>query len=95
MNRTTKFFAALTLALVVLGVLVASSSPDGLEHVAESLGFAGRAHTGPAYSPFADYEASFFRNSWLAQVAAGLVGVGLMYGFGVLLGKSLRKKGDG
>lgn len=89
------FFAAVTLALVLVGVLVASSMPDGLESVAEHLGFSTRAADGGAWSPFADYEAAFLEASWPAQVAAGLLGVALMYVFGTLLGRSLKRKGDG
>jgi hypothetical protein len=92
MAKTTRFFAILTAALVLLGVFVASSHPDGLERVAESLGFSGYA-AGSAWSPFADYQASFVKGSWLAQVTAGVVGVGLIWAFGVLLGKTLKKGG--
>jgi cobalt/nickel transport system permease protein/cobalt/nickel transport protein len=91
MNRIILLLAGLTLALVLLGVLVASSSPDGLESVAESLGFAGRASEGEAWSPFADYEFRHISSSWPAQVTAGLAGVALMYGFGVLLGRFVRR----
>lgn len=95
MAKTIRFFAVATAVLVVLGVLVASSMPDGLEHVAEALGFAGHAEDVAAWSPFSDYEATFLGNSWLAQVAAGVVGVALLWGFGVLLGSSLKKRGEG
>jgi hypothetical protein len=95
MSKTIRFFGALTLVLVLLGVLIASSWPDGLERVAETLGFAGRAGPESAWSPFADYEAAFLEHSWPAQVTAGLLGVVLMYAFGTLLGKALKKKGDG
>lgn len=93
--KTTRLFAILTAALVLLGVFVASSLPDGLEHVAESLGFSGHAAQGIAWSPFADYEAAFVNGSWLAQVTAGIVGVALIWAFGALLGRTLKKKGDG
>jgi cobalt/nickel transport system permease protein/cobalt/nickel transport protein len=91
MKNIILLLAGLTLTLVLLGVLVASSSPDGLEVVAESLGFAGRASEGRAWSPFADYEFHPIGSSWPAQVTAGLVGVALMYGFGVLLGRLVRR----
>jgi PDGLE domain len=94
MAKTTRLFAILTAALVLLGVFVASSLPDGLEHVAGALGFAGHAAHGGVWSPFANYEAAFVKGSWLAQVTAGIVGVGLIWAFGVLLGKTLKKKGD-
>lgn len=91
MKRIILLLAGLTLTLVLLGVLVASSSPDGLEAVAESLGFAGRASEGEAWSPFADYEFRAINSPWPAQVAAGLVGVALMYGFGLLFGRLVRR----
>lgn len=94
MAKTNRFFVATTLGLVLLGVLVASSMPDGLEHVAESLGFAGRASEGQSWSAFADYEASFVEGAWLSQVTAGILGVALVWGFGTLLGRALKKKGD-
>jgi hypothetical protein len=95
MAKTTRLFAMLTGALVLLGVFVASSLPDGLEHVAETLGFAGHAAPGTTWSPFVGYGAAFVKGSWLAQVTAGVVGVGLIWGFGALLGRTLKKKGDG
>ena len=92
MKRVAFVFGGLTLALVVLGVLVASSLPGGLESVAESLGFSERAaHTG-SDSPFTNYETSFVGNSWLSQAVAGLVGVGMMCGFALLLRRSLRRR---
>ena len=95
MKPVILFLGGLTLALVLLGVLVASSSPDGLEAVAESLGFSDRAVEAEPYSPFADYEFRLIHSSWPAQVAAGLLGVGLMYGFGVLFGRLVRRGRDG
>jgi len=91
MKRIILLLAGLTLTLVLLGVLVASSSPDGLESVAEALGFAGLASEGEAWSPFADYQFRPINSPWPAQVAAGLVGVALMYGFGVLFGRLVRR----
>jgi hypothetical protein len=92
MKKIAIFFGALTLVLVLFGVLIASSLPDGLEHVAESLGFADRAGDG-AWSPFADYETRFFGSEWWAQASAGLLGVAIMYGFGLLLGRFVRRRG--
>ena len=91
MKRIILFLGALTLALVVLGVLVASSLPDGLESVAELLGFSNRAAEGEPWSPFADYGFRLIESSWPAQVVAGLFGVALMYGFGVLYGRIVRR----
>lgn len=92
MKRAVYLFGGLTLALVIFGVLVASSDPDGLETVAESLGFASRAAEPGAWTPFADYETAPLGSGWLSQVLAGLVGISLMYCFGILFARWVRKK---
>ena len=92
MTRVVVVFGVVTLVLVVFGAVVASSLPDGLEFVAESLGFAERAKDEGFASPFAGYETSFIGNSGLSQVAAGLAGVALMYALCVLLGRSLSRR---
>lgn len=92
MKRLLWAVGGATLALVVLGVLAASSFPDGLEHVAEKLGFATRGTAVLTGSPFADYETRFFHSRWAARASAGLVGVVLLYGFGLLLGRTLKRK---
>lgn len=54
--------------------LLASANPDGLEFVAESLGFISNAADAPAaLSPFADY--SFLGDSAMGSSLAGIVGV--------------------
>lgn len=71
---------ALAVCLVVAGVLssFASSSPDGLEHVAATQGF---EHTATEHhasgSPLAGYQTTGVRNERLSGGIAGLVGVGL------------------
>jgi hypothetical protein len=91
MKRIVLVLTGLTLVLVLLGAPVASSWPDGLESVAESLGFAERALENAAWSPLADYEFRPIKSSWPAQVTAGLIGVALMCGFGVLFGRLVRR----
>lgn len=55
----------------------ASGHPDGLEHVAETLGFADAAGDhGAAGSPFADYETKGVGGA-LSGPVAGIVGVAL------------------
>jgi hypothetical protein len=92
MKRTLLLFGGLTLALVLFGVLVASSDPDGLETVAESLGFASHAVEPDAWTPFAGYETGPFGSNWFSQVLAGLTGVALMYGFGAAFARWVRRK---
>src|SRR5882724_9423466 len=50
--------------LAVVGVLFASTHPDGLERLAETLGIVDKAK--PIFaSPLADYQAGFFQSTWL------------------------------
>lgn len=70
----------------------ASSWPDGLEKVAEDLGFleqASEEFVTPEVAP--DYEMPGFAGSW-ATSAAGFVGTLIMYFAGYGLAKLLAKK---
>lgn len=72
------FVGALVLTLLVAGVVsyYASGHPDGLEHVAETLGFdstAGDHASGD--SPFADYGTKGVGSERLSGGLAGVVGV--------------------
>lgn len=72
---------------------LASSSPDGLERVAEDRGFIGLAVEAP-FQVIADYVFPGIANEALATILAGLIGTlilfGLVYGLAWLL--TLRKK---
>ncbi|KAB7743242.1 cobalt ABC transporter permease [Nostocoides sp. F2B08] len=65
-----------SLALAAVVSLFASASPDGLEHVAETLGFAETAaDSAVAESPLADYGTAGVGNEWLSTAIAGVVGL--------------------
>jgi cobalt/nickel transport system permease protein len=65
--------AAFGLALFVAPF--ASPLPDGLEHVAEALGFADRAHADPAVAaPLPDYVLPGLASPGLATAVAGAIG---------------------
>lgn len=76
-----------TLVLVGLGVsllvavvisLFASASPDGLEHVAETLGFADAAQdSAVAGSPLADYGTEGVADEGMSRAIAGVAGLAL------------------
>ncbi len=75
-----KFFASALLASALLAggaSFYASSSPDGLEKVAEDVGFIGTAkdHTFGDFT-LADYGIAGFENARLSVGLAGLIGVG-------------------
>lgn len=77
-TTTRLVVVGLSICLLLAGVvsLWASGNPDGLEFVAEKLGFldsAGDHATGN--SPFADYGMSGVDNARLSGGLAGLVGV--------------------
>jgi cobalt/nickel transport system permease protein len=81
----------IALAVVVVSPL-ASSDPDGLERVAEDLGFlkAGQA------SPFVlipDYTLPFLRGTPLSTIVAGLIGVVVVLGIVFMLARALRAPG--
>jgi hypothetical protein len=91
--------------LIALGITLlsplASSSPDGLERVAEEKGFLGLARGAP-YGVFADYLFPGVGNEALATILAGLVGTAVTFGVVMALvylllwwQRSLRGRGRG
>ena len=92
MSRLLHALGTFTLLLVLSGVLLSSAFPDGLGRVARSLGFASRGSALLQGSPFAGYQSLFFHSPWAARASAGVVGIVLLYGFGVLFGRALRRR---
>ena len=80
-----------TLALLILSPL-ASASPDGLEWVAEELGFLDLAQDA-AYQIIPDYVMPGIHNETLATILAGIIGVVIV--IVVLLAVSSRKRNSG
>jgi hypothetical protein len=66
------------LAVACLAPL-ASSSPDGLERVAENQGFIGLGQDAP-YQVIADYVFPGIENEALATILAGVVGTLVLFG---------------
>jgi hypothetical protein len=90
-------FALIISLLVAVLSPLASSSPDGLEKVAEDKGFIGLAHNAP-FQVIADYLFPGIENETLATILAGLLGTllifGVVYGIGWLI-KSRRSENAG
>lgn len=90
----------LTVALLLSGVVsfYASSSPDGLEWVAEQKGFidAATEHAASLYSPFVDYQVAGLSDARLSGGLAGIFGTLVVLGVGMglmwLLGRSKTTK---
>ena len=68
----------LCLAVALLSPL-ASSSPDGLERVAEDRGFIGLAQEAP-FQVIADYVFPGLENEALATILAGIIGTLILFG---------------
>jgi hypothetical protein len=82
----------LALLLAILSPL-ASSSPDGLERVAEDKGFISTA-LGPFFEVVPDYVIPGLTNKVVATILAGIVGTLILFGIGYGLAKLLRTKGE-
>jgi cobalt/nickel transport protein len=78
------------LVIVVLGPL-ASSDPDGLERVGGDLGFIGAAREA-LFSVIPDYEVPGIDDPNIARVAAGVIGVAVVFLLTVGLGRLLRRR---
>jgi cobalt/nickel transport protein len=74
------------IGLALLGSGFASSSPDGLERVAEDKGFLGTAKDHLfADGPLADYTVRGVGNERLGTGLSGLIGVLVTFGLGMTL----------
>ena len=97
-QKTWLFILLALLVSVLLAVIIsplASSSPDGLEKVAEDKGFMEKAEEQPAtwkYSPIPDYTVGGVKNESLATALAGLIGTLLTFAVGLGLAKIIRRK---
>ncbi len=84
------------LALVVFGVPLASTRPDGLERVAAALGFGENAVAASVATPMADYQVPGLGSATAATWAAGFVGVLVVFAlaYGLAIALVPRPKGD-
>ena len=76
--------------LVVLISPMASGNPDGLERVAEDLGFLASGQNAP-YQLLPDYTIPFLGETALSTILAGAVGALVVLGLLILVGRSLRR----
>jgi cobalt/nickel transport system permease protein len=81
-----------SLIAVILSPM-ASGNPDGLERVAEDLGFLNQGLSSP-FQLLPDYTIPLFGETALSTILAGIVGVVVIAGLVVLLGRNLRRKDD-
>lgn len=72
---------------------MASGNPDGLERVAEDLGFLNQGLESQ-FRIFPDYTIPIFGDTPLSSVLAGIVGAVVIAGLIILVGRNLRRKGE-
>ncbi|MCC6629172.1 MAG: PDGLE domain-containing protein [Chloroflexi bacterium] len=80
-------------AAVVLLAPLASADPDGLERVAEDLGFLEQ-QTVAAYTVLPDYTIPFLGETSLSTIVAGLIGVALVAAVVIGAARLLRRPSD-
>jgi len=79
-----------SLVAVLLSPL-ASSNPDGLERVAENMGFLHLGQSAP-FQILPDYTVPFLGQTPLSTIVAGAVGALVVLGLMIVIGQSLRKR---
>ncbi|GAB2749679.1 PDGLE domain-containing protein [Nocardioides pakistanensis] len=97
MRTRTFFVVALVAALLVAGGVsyFASSNPDGLEYVAEKVGFADAAEDhAAADSPLSDYQVKGVENDALSGGLAGVLGALVVLVLAGGLAWLVRRRGD-
>lgn len=72
---------------------LASSSPDGLERVAEDKGFINTAREA-WYELLPDYTIPGIGNEALATILSGIFGTALLFGIGYGIARLLKAKGE-
>lgn len=77
--------------LAVLLAPLASASPDGLERVAENIGFLDLGQSAP-YEILPDYTIPFLGETALSTIVAGAVGALVLLGLMIVIGQGLRKR---
>jgi cobalt/nickel transport system permease protein len=78
----------ISLLVVVLSPL-ASGYPDGLERVAEDIGFLGAGQSAP-YQILPDYSFPIMGETAISTIVAGVVGILAVMGLLILVGRNLR-----
>jgi cobalt/nickel transport protein len=95
MTSRTLFLTGLVVTLLIAGVgsFYASGHADGLEHVAEQVGFLDRAEDSPAADgPFAGYSTDGVEDARLGGGLAGVAGSLLVLSVGFGLFRALRRR---
>ncbi len=78
--------AMIAVVLAVAGILIASTSPDGIQQLAA-------AHSPQwLHAPLADYQVRGIESPWLRRAVAGLAGLVFIYGVCLVTGRLIAKQ---
>jgi cobalt/nickel transport system permease protein len=77
--------------LGTVGVLLASTAPDGIARLGERTGVSSRIRT-LLHTPLTNYHATFFQSDTGGKIVAGLAGIALVYAVCVLVGRSVVRR---
>ncbi|MFH1087039.1 MAG: PDGLE domain-containing protein [Chloroflexota bacterium] len=91
--RLKWWHAGLAIALLVMLSPLASTSPDGLEKVAEDKGFADRAVETP-FHVIPEYIMPGVQGTIPGRILAGIVGSGVLLALGWGLARLLRRRNE-
>jgi cobalt/nickel transport system permease protein len=80
--------------LVAVGVLVASTAPDGIQTLAGQLGISAQV-PGWLHGPLADYEWKGLSSEWARKASAGFTGLALLYVACLLTGRLVGRTRQG
>jgi hypothetical protein len=83
---------AICILIAVFLSPLASNFPDGLEFIAEKLGFIGKGEQTVLNSPVPDYNFGFIKNEYVSKAIAGAFGVIVVFTLGWGLDKILRRR---
>jgi cobalt/nickel transport system permease protein len=92
--KRSPVLAMVGLAAVLLGtvgVLLASTSPDGITRLGEQTGVGSRIRT-LLHTPLTNYHAAFLQSDTGGKIVAGLVGIALVYAACLLLGRAVVRR---
>ncbi len=90
-GTVTRVLAASAAVLGCGGFLLASSSPDGLEKVAERLGIANRA-IAILPAPLPDYQFLLAPSEPVGKIAAAIIGLAIVYFVCLAVGKTVGRR---
>lgn len=89
-RRVVAYGLVASIGVVLLLAPFASAFPDGLEHVAERLGFGDGGGT-PVPAPFPDYELPGLGSSALSTILAGVMGTVLVFAIAWAVSRGLQR----